>query len=404
VTRNVDVAIIGAGQAGLATSWFLTQEKVDHVVLEAGRVAETWRSRRWDSFCLVTPNWSVNLPGARYDGPDPDGYMNQQALIDYFQDWSHSFSAPVLEGCPVSALDADGDQFVLTVPSGTLRARSVVVACGGYQRAYRPPNGDQLPMGITQVLAEDYSNPAALAPGAVLIVGSGQTGCQLAEELHNAGRKVFLSCGRCVWGPRRMGGHDLVWWVVESGFWERTPDLLPSPAARLAGNFQNTGRDGGHDLNYRVLHNMGVELVGRYRGSENGTIYFEDDLAQSVDAGDQLAGVFLKWVTKVCDRRGMPVPWELPPPMRVDTRTELDAVNESITTAIWTAGYRPDFDWVRFPVFDDMGFPIQVDGRSAVPGLYFMGMHFQRKAKSAVLYGVGEDAELVARDIVTNRR
>ena len=402
--RDVEVAIVGAGQAGLATSWFLTQDKVDHVVLEAGRVAETWRSRRWDSFCLVTPNWSVKLPGAAYDGPDPDGYMGREALVEHFQAWSNSFAAPVVGESEVSALERDGDRFVLTVPSGTIRARSVVVACGGYQRAYRPPNSDQLPAGVTQILAEDYRNPSALAPGAVLVVGSGQTGCQLAEELHHAGRRVFLSCGRCMWAPRRMGGRDVVWWVVESGFWERTPDMLPSPAARLAGNFQNTGRDGGHDLNYRVLHEMGVELVGRYLGAQDGTIHFADDLVRSVDAGDELARVFMKWVARLCERTGTPIPWEVPAPMRVESRTELDIAREGITTAIWTAGYRPDYGWVHFPIFDEMGFPVQVDGRSGVPGLYFMGVHFQRKAKSAVLYGVGEDAELVARDIVAHRR
>jgi putative flavoprotein involved in K+ transport len=403
-TESVDVAIIGAGQAGLATSWYLTQAGVDHVVLESGRVAETWRSRRWDSFCLVTPNWSVALPGARYAGPDPDGYMNLQQLVDHFERWADSFHAPVRASCSVTALDADSKNFELTTSAGKIRARTVVVASGGYQRAHTPPNADQIPNGVLQILAEDYTNPDGIPEGAVLIVGSGQTGCQLAEELHEAGRKVFLACGRAPWAPRRAGGHDLIWWVVESGWWARTPDQLPSPAARLVGNPQNTGHGGGHDLHYRTLHAKGVELVGRYLGSEEGKIHFAADLADTVDIADTMSAYFKTWIDALCEKRGLPVPWEMPPPMRVSTRTALDIEQEGISTVIWTTGYRPAYGWVHFPVFDDMGFPVQVDGRCAVPGLYFMGVHFQRKAQSAVLYGVGEDAEIVAQDIVDKRR
>ena len=404
MTESVDVAIIGAGQAGLATSWYLTQANVDHVILEAGRVAETWRTRRWDSFCLVTPNWTVKLPGGEYAGPDPDGYMNLTELVDHFQLWADSFHAPVQESCSVAALDADSNNFVLTTSSGKFRARTVVVASGGYQRAHLPPNANQIPDSVIQILAEDYTNPDAIPPGAVLIVGSGQTGCQLAEELHQAGRKVILSCGRCPWAPRRMGGQDLVWWVVESGWWQRTPDQLPSPAARLTGNPQNTGHGRGHDLHYRTLQAMGVELVGHYIGAADGTVHFADDLAATVAAGDAMSAFFKKWIDAVCEKRGIPVPWEMPPPMQVDARAELDIAREGISTVIWTSGYRPAYGWVHFPVFDEMGFPIQRDGSSSVPGLYFMGVHFQRKAQSAVLYGVGEDAELVARDIVEKRR
>ena len=398
--EKVDVAIVGGGQAGLATSWYLTEGKIDHVVLEAGRVAETWRSRRWDSFCLVTPNWSVKLPGGEYAGPEPDGYMSLSELIAHFESWAESFDPPVQEGCQVSSIEADGNGFKLTLPTGSLHARSVVVASGGYQRAHLPANSAQLPANVTQVLAEDYRSPASLAPGTVVIIGGGQTGCQLAEELHQAGRKVFVSCGRCPWAPRRMGGHDLVWWVIESGFWNRTPADLPSPAARLIGNVLSTGHGGGHDLNYRILREMGVELVGRFAGAEDGKIHFADDLAQNSDASDGLAAGFKKWVDALCEKRSISSTWVLPPPMRVQARTELDLAGEGVGTVIWTSGYRSDYGWVHLPVFDDMGFPVQQDGRTSVPGLYFMGVHFQRKAQSAVLYGVGEDAEIVARDIV----
>lgn len=403
-SESVDVAIVGAGQAGLATSWYLRQANVDHVILEAGRVAETWLSRRWDSFCLVTPNWSVALPGARYAGPDPDGFMSRRELVDHIQGWAHSFDAPVRDGCEVTALDPDGDNFKLTTSGGEVRARTVVVASGGYQRAHLPANADQVPDRVRQILAEDYTNPSAIPDGSVLIVGAGQTGCQLAEELHEAGRTVFLSCGRCLAAPRRMGGKDLVWWILESGFWNRTPDQLPSPAARFFGNPQATGHDGGHDLSYRTLHARGVELVGRYLGADGAKVHFDPNLSAIFDAGDAMSAYFKTWVDALCEKRGLAVPWEVPPPLRIDSRAELDFAREGINTLIWTSGYRPAYGWVHLPIFDDLGFPIQKDGRSSVPGLYFMGVHFQRKAQSAVLYGVGEDAEVVASDIAENRR
>jgi putative flavoprotein involved in K+ transport len=401
--KRVNVAVIGAGQAGLATSYHLTQAGIDHAVLEAGRVAETWRSRRWDSFCLVTPNWSVQLPGGEYRGPEPDGFMNKGELVDHFQRWSDSFHAPVWERCAVTALDADGDGFAMTTGDGKIHARTVVVATGGYQAPHRPANAAQVPPQVDQLLGEEYSCPDALAPGAVLIVGSGQTGCQIAEELHAVGRTVFLSCGRAPWAPRRMGGYDLVWWIVETGWWQRTLSDLPSPAARLLSNPLATGHGGGRDLHLRTLHAAGVELVGRYLGVEDGEVSFADDLAQNLEAGDNLSAVFKKWVDALAEKRGIASPWEMPPPLKKTARTELDLAREGVQTVIWTTGFRPAYTWVHFPVFDDMGFPVQVDGGSDVPGLYFMGVHFQRKGQSAVLYGAGEDAEVVVRHIVENR-
>ena len=402
MTESVDVAIVGAGQAGLATSWYLTQAGVEHVVLEAGRVAETWRTRRWDSFCLVTPNWTVQLPGGAYDGADADGYMHRDELVAHFQRWATSFGAPVREGSAVESLEAENGGFAMRTGSGAIKARTVVVASGGYQRAHLPRGADGLPKHVPQLLAEEYRNPDALPPGMVLIIGSGQTGCQLAEELCEAGRRVVLACGRAPWAPRTMGGRDLVWWIVETGFWNRTLADLPSPAARLLSNPLATGHGGGHDLNLRTLHAMGVELVGRFSGSEESTIHFGDPNAEFA-AGDALAEVFKKWVDALCAKRGVPVPWVIPEPLRIDARTKLDLAREDVGAVIWTTGFRPDYGWVRFPVFDDMGFPVQVDGRSAVEGLYFMGVHFQRRAKSAVLYGVGEDAEIVAQHIIDAR-
>src|SRR5437879_500429 len=405
MTDSVEVAIVGGGQAGLATSWYLSQAGVDHVVLEAGRVAETWRSRRWDSFCLVTPNMSVRLPGATYSGHDPDGFMSRAELVAFFESWVASFDPPLKEKSHVGYVEADSNgRFLLSLDGRQMRARTVVVASGSYHKAHRPAGAESLPPTLHQVLAEDYGSPAKLPPGNVLIVGSGQTGCQLAEELHEAGRKVFLACGRCPWIPRRLDGHDLVWWLIESGFMDRTSDKLPSPGARLIGNPQASGHGGGHDLHFRTLHELGVELLGRFAGADGSAIHFADDLATSVDFGDARWAEIRGFIDALCAKTGMRQPeCEIPPPMRIKTRASLDVARDGIGSVIWTSGYRPEYGWVRFPVFDDMGFPIQVDGRTNVPGLYFVGVHFLRKLKSAILYGVGEDAQVVAEHIVGAR-
>lgn len=404
MTEEVDVAIIGGGQAGLATSWYLKQANIEHVVLEAGRVAETWRSRRWDSFCLVTPNWSVRLPGGEYAGSDPDGFMSLSQLIDHFESWAHSFHAPVQGGHPVSSLDSDGAMFNLSLPSGTLKARSVVVATGAFQRAHRPAGSEHLPAGLHQLLAEEYRDPSSLPPGGVLVVGSAQTGCQLAEELHESGRSVYLACGRCPWTPRRIEGRDFVWWSAQSGFLDRPLAALPSPAARLTGNLQSTGHRRGHDLHYRTLHQMGVVLLGHYLGTDGTKIRFADDVAQSVAFGDARMRDFWGYIEAYCKSAGRPAPgFDWPPPFSAVTPTELDVRQAGVGTVIWTTGYRPDYRWIKAPVFDEMGFPVQVDGRTNVAGLYFVGVHWLTNNSSSILYGVGEDAKLVARQIVLER-
>ena len=336
MSESTEVAIVGAGQAGLSVSWFLKQAGVDHVVLDGGRIAETWRSRRWDSFCLVTPNWSIKLPGGEYRAPDPDGFMPLADLIGHFESWAQSFEAPVREKCTVSQLGgAPEGGFLLSVPGGEMRARQVVVASGAFQRAHRPAGAEAIPRSVEQLLAEEYSNPAALAPGAVVVVGCGQTGCQLAEELHRAGRKVFLACGRSWWVPRRLAGRDFIWWMAESGFMDKTPDTPPSPAARLFGNPHATGHRGGYDLHFRTLRAAGVELLGRFAGADESTLYFADDLAASVDFGDTRLADFRKHVDAWCLTKGVEAPaYETPAPMRVRTRIELDVAAQGITTII----------------------------------------------------------------------
>ncbi len=394
------VVIIGAGQAGLALSHELTDAGVEHVVLERRRVGETWRGR-WDSFCLVTPNWTMDLPGFPYDGDDPQGFVPRDEIVAYLERYAASFKAPVQTGVEVHGVDAaPGGGFRLQASSGELLASQVVLATGAYQKPHRPPVAMSFPTRMLVIDAEDYTNPAALPPGRVLVVGSGQTGCQLSEDLHLAGREVFLACGRAPWGPRRLAGLDIVDWLKRTTWFETPLSALPSPQARLVGNIQLTGRDGGRDLNYRVLQAMGVRLVGHLEGVEGGKARFAADLPDSVSFGDQRWADVCKALREQLPAAGYEVPeLPVPPPFTADPLLEIDL--DGFGAVIFTTGFRPDYArWVNLPAFDEWGFPIAVDGASTVvPGLHFVGVHFLRTRKSSLMFGVGEDAALVARSL-----
>lgn len=398
--ERIEVVVVGGGQAGLAMSHELTVRGVGHAVLERGRVGQTWRGR-WDSFCLVTPNWSVQLPGGAYSGDDPDGFLPRDSIVSHLGTYAASFGAPVREGIAASSLDAAPDGgLLLTTSGGEIWAETVVLCTGAYQRAHRPAGAASLPEGLPQIDAEDYRNPGVLPPGKVLVVGSGQTGCQLAEELLEAGRDVFLACGRAGWVPRRLDGRDLFHWLVETRDLDTAVGDLPSPDARLRANAQVTGHGGGHDLNYRVLQRIGVTLLGHFRGARDGRAYFAPDLAESVAFGDARYTEFRNSVRQSCADRGVHAPaLPDPPAFRADPGEALDLAGYG--AVIFTSGFRPDYStWVHFNAFDDMGIPIHKDGAStAVPGLYFCGVHFLRKRKSALLLGVGEDAAIVAAQI-----
>jgi putative flavoprotein involved in K+ transport len=402
MAEAVDVLIIGAGQAGLAVSHELTALGREHVVLDRGRVAQTWRDR-WESFCLVTPNGTIRLPGGAYAGDDPDGFLRKDEIVRHFERWAGSFGAPVREGVAVTSLGAaDASGFMLQTSDGAFHARSVVVCTGAYQRPHRPTVASA--DGVVELDADRYTNEAALPPGKVLVVGSGQTGCQLAEELHEAGRAVVLACGRAPWAPRRLDGRDVIFWLVDAGFYDQGTEALPSPAARLVANVQATGHDGGHDLNYRVLRDAGLTLAGHFRGAEDGQLHFASDLADSVAFGDARYADLRTVIFDYCERNGIDAP-ELsdPPPFDPGAPERLDL--DGFGAILYTSGFRPDYaTWMRVDAFDDMGFPVQENGASpTIPDLYFCGVHFLRKRKSSLLMGVGEDAAIVAASIAARR-
>jgi putative flavoprotein involved in K+ transport len=400
VTDPIDVVVVGAGQAGLAVSRELTEEGVEHVVLERDRIGESWRGR-WDSFCLVTPNWFVQLPGHHYDGNDPDGYMPRDEIVAYLERYAAGFGAPVREGIEVTALGParDGD-FLLETSAGEIAARTVVLSTGAYQRPHRP-GATTLPQDLLQIDVEDYRNPSELPSGAVLVVGSGQSGCQIAEELYLAGRDVALACGRASWFPRRLGEEDLSWWALETGFLDVTIESLHDPTARLFANVQASGAGGGHDLHYRTLRKLGVTMLGHFLGADGRCARFAPDLGASVAWGDERNAQLMDLVRKLVAERGLPLP-EIPEPEPFDGDAPEELDLSGFGAVVFAGGFRPDYEaWVSFPgAFDELGFPIHAEGASTVvPGLYFVGVHFLRKRKSSLLNGVGEDAAIVARQI-----
>jgi putative flavoprotein involved in K+ transport len=276
------------------------------------------------------------------------------------------------------------------------------MASGGYQKPYLPAGAEELRKSMLLIDIEQYTNPKALPDGKVLILGSGQSGCQIAEDLFLAGREVYVACGRAPWLPRRLGGRDVMSWLVETSFVNLTLADLPTPAARLIANPQLSGRDGGHDLNYRTLQAAGVKLLGHYIGVKDGIAYFAPDLAESVAFGDARYHDACEMIRKSVASKGSQIPeMRSPPRFSANPRESIDL--EGFGAAIVTSGFRPDYrSIVRFPdAFDHMGFPIQQDGSStAVPGLHFVGVHFQRRRMSATLFGVGEDAKVLAESMV----
>jgi putative flavoprotein involved in K+ transport len=402
--ESIPVVVVGAGQAGLAMSRELTRAGIEHVVLERGRVGETWRNR-WDSFCLVTPNWTVQLPHGAYDGADPDGYMPRDEIVSFLENYAAVGDLPIREQVDVLSIQSVSDAFALHTKNGGMHAQAVVIATGAYQRPHRPAGAESLPGDIYQVDVDGYGNEQQLPPGRVLIVGSGQSGCQIAEELHEAGRDVVLACGRAPWAPRRMGGRDLAWWAHESGFWDQSVDDLPSPEARLTANVLATGQGGGHDLDLRTLQGLGVVLAGHFLGAYDRRVLFATDLAETVGWGDDRYRELRNLVEGLVAERGLEPPdLPEPEPFESDAPESLDLTD--FGAVIFAGGFRPDYrSWLPWPeAFDRWGFPIHHEGASTVVrGLYFVGVHFLRKRKSSLLIGVGEDAAIVANQIAADR-
>lgn len=401
-----DVIVVGAGQAGLSTSYYLSAAGIAHTVLERDAPGSSWSMRRWDSFTLVTPNWTVRLPGAEYRGGDPDGFMGRDEFAAYLARWAGSFGCPVRAGVAATALGRGRNgRLRLDTTDGSVEARAVVVATGTMQTPRRPAFAESVPPRIRQLDAETYRNPDDLAPGTVLVVGSGQTGGQITDELRLAGRRVLLSIGGAARVPRCYRGRDCVAWLADLGFFDRTPEMLESPAQRFRAEVQASGRDGGRTISPHRFRRDGVELLGKLTAVDGGKARFAGDLRQNIENGDRFSRMFQDSVDAYIEENSIgaprPTAEELvgepaagdPPATH---RSSIDLRDENVTGIVWATGFSFDFSWIDFPVFDETGYPVTDRGATAVPGLYFMGLNWMVTRKSGLLYGVGGDARHVA--------
>jgi putative flavoprotein involved in K+ transport len=399
-----DCVVIGAGQAGLASSYFLRRLGVEHVVLERGRVVETWRAARWDSFCLNTPNWCTQIPEIDLFG-EPDSFAPLADVITTLTDYAEKIRAPI-RTAEVTSLRARGGSFELTLADGTLSARSVVVATGAFQQPTAHPAAADLPAGIVHLHTAAYRNPGELPEGGVLVVGSGQSGCEIGLELLEAGRTVHLAVGRCGWAPRRYRGRELMRWMIDVGAMNETSEVLPSPRARLAGNVAVSGSDGGRDCNPLVLEAAGARLHGRFLGFEGRRAFFKADLDASLEFGAAFERDLCRRFDEYAEAAGLDLPEH---PLRARegsthgaSELELKLKREGVTTVLWAGGFRPAFSWIDISVFDELGFPRARRGVTDTRGLYFVGLPWLHTRKSPLFLGVGDDAAHIADAIVAH--
>lgn len=402
----VETLIVGGGQAGLTMSHMLSQRGRPHLVLERGRIAERWRSERWDGLRFQFPNWSVRLPNTPFPHDDPDGFATSGEIVAYLEAYATKIGADVRCGITVTALrkDETREGYVAETSVGSIRARHVVIASGPYQKPLIP----RLPLdqnGLLQLHASAYKVPNQLASGAVLVVGSGASGAQIAEELLRDDRQVYLSIGRHKRMPRRYRGRDLIWWLATMQL-DQTPvrQRGPDPTLPLI-----TGAYGGHTVDFREFASQGMILVGRLQSTEGQVLSFAGDLAESLAFGDAAYVNFLDRVDAYIEQHGIPLPSEPgarvklgDPPCVLTPVRQLDIKSANIGSLIWATGYTYDFSWVDLPVLDATGAPMHEAGVAPLPGIYFLGLPWLSRMNSSFLSGVGDDAARLA-DVIHGR-
>lgn len=407
--QYTETIIVGGGQAGLALSRCLAGRGRDHVVFERGRIGERWRSQRWESLRLLTPNWMTRLPGHRYQGQDPDGFMTRNQVVDLLQGYARSFGAPVLERTAVlSAVPpADGwsDGWEVETDRGTWLARNLVVATGHCDVPNVPAVAAGLAPDVHQVTTDRYRDPDCLPPGGVLVVGASATGVQLADEIRRSGREVVLAVGGHNRLPRRYRGRDVMWWLDRLGVLDRSIDDMPSPeTARRERSLQLAGRPGGESLDLQVLKRRGVRLTGRLVEAEGSVVRFADDLRRLTGDADDRLEKLLARIDRHITTHGLDERFpRQEPPRRLelpdDGPRRLDLAREGIGTVLWATGFRREYPWLHAPVLDDRGEIVHHRGRTSLPGLYVLGLQFMIRRRSSFLDGVGRDAEEIAERI-----
>jgi putative flavoprotein involved in K+ transport len=403
--RNyVETVIIGGGQTGISVSYQLKLQDRDHIILEqAAQAANAWRNHRWESFTLNTPNWQSQLPGAPLPGVNPDGFSSRGEVIRYFEEYIRDNQIPITYGIHVIAVKTSEGLYVVETTAGTFRARNVVVATGRCQRTRIPQFKGALASEILQLHSDSYWNPSYLPSGAVLVVGSGQSGAQIAEELYQNGRTVYLSVSRSGRIPRRYRGKDINWWINALGLYDRTVNDLKSPRDKFASKPHISGTMGGHTINLHQFASDGVHLLGRVTDLKDNTILLERDLYKNLTAADHLERDLVARIDSFVQRRGLELPEEVLPRLTAGfdqpDRDSLDLKEAGITSVIWATGHSFDFSMIRLPIFDADGYPIQERGVTRYPGLYFVGLPWLHNARSGLFFGLKEESEYIVAQI-----
>ena len=406
MTERIETVIIGGGQAGLAMSYHLSRLGREHVILEEKWPGHRWRTERWDAFAYQFPNWTLQLPGYGYQGDDPDGFIGRDEIARFVEGYAAFIRAPVRGNTRVTVLQEKpgAQRFAVESNDATIEATNVVVATGPYQRPSIPRLAAAMPPWVFQVHSSGYRNPRQLPPGAVLVVGSAASGCQIAEDLQESGHQVYLAVGSHRRRMRRYRGRDIIWWSIEIGNFDRTVESVSPEERRTIAVF--TGAKGGHDLDVWRLAADGVVPLGHLQRVEDGTCAFAADLAQTLNRADEASNDLLRSIDDHIAKTGLHAPEpDMSPPRTVlpAAITTLDLRAAGIRSIVWATGFRDDFGWVHLPVFDHAGKPVHRRGVTRQSGLYFLGLSWLHKHKSASLIGAGEDAEYLAVHIVARR-
>ena len=400
------VVIVGGGQAGLSLSYTLRQRGIDHLVIEKNDPVHAWRDQRWDTFCLVTPNWQCKLPDWEYRGPDPHGFMKKDEIVDYLDGFVKHVDPPLLDHCAVRRVSPAGDGYAIATSRGDFTADQVVVCSGGYHVPIVPRLAERLPRDVLQLHSEQYRNPHALPPGAVLVVGNGQSGSQIAEDLHLAGRQVVLATGDAPRCARFYRGKDVVDWLAEMDYYDMPVDAHPlREGVRDNTNHYVTGRDGGRDIDLRRFATEGMELYGLLKGLDGDVLQFAPDLAANLAHADKIYNGINAAIDKHIAQQGIVAPpasvyspvWEV-----AQERERLNLREAGITSVIWCIGFQPDFSWLDAPVFNGRGQPGHVRGVTACDGLYFLGLPWLHTWGSGRFSGVARDAAHIA-EVIAQR-
>ncbi len=408
-TEHIPVAIVGGGQAGLSVSWYLSRAGVEHIVLEAHTPVHAWTDSRWDNFTLVTPNWHCRLPGYTYDGPDPDGFMTRDEVVEWLSGWLETFSAPVRTHTRVTRLRKaaeGGFELTLHTDDGVqaLMAEHVVIATGGYPLPVIPAFAGSLAPSITQLHSEQYRNAGQLPDGAVLVVGTGQSGAQIAEDLHLAGRKVHVAVGNAPRVARFYRGRDSMTWLADMGLYDKPAAEYPGGKAAIEKtNHYVTGRDGGRDIDLRRFAAEGMQLYGTLTDGKDASLRFAPSLRSALDHADSVYNSICADIDAYIDAQGIAAgpPYRYTPAWEPETETTaLNLADQGVTSIVWAIGYRPDYRWIEASAFDGAGRPMQNRGVTNVAGLSFVGLPWMHTWGSGRFLGVDRDAQHIAATIV----